>query len=273
MRLAEWEFRVPLSGDPFVNVTPFFYPTVNASGAAVLRHHGGQPEFLAQEACRYRLSGFRPGGVLGLRHPVRPAVFVRGLLAEATLGRAAGARGGGHQLRRAGHSQLAHPPHRPGGHGASARRCAHLCGPQRLHDPGGTPGAGMVEAPDRQVPHVPAGRVDRTGHPAVVGRPIRQGPRLEPGPAHHDRGPGGRHEHPHAGRAPAHCRALHSQLARHCRGRAERGRRRRGGEPGTEFPRLGTERLAASSDLSGPEAVRWGQHWVGGRPPEQGRRL
>lgn len=49
LRLFEFQHHVPMSGDPFVNVTPFFYRTADANGVPVFRHHGGKPEFLANK--------------------------------------------------------------------------------------------------------------------------------------------------------------------------------------------------------------------------------
>lgn len=90
LRLAAWEFRVPLSGDPFVNVTPFFYRTVDAKGVPVLRHHGGQPEFLATKPAQgFRVFVLGESSVYGIPYERRysfPA-FLQQRLASALPGR------------------------------------------------------------------------------------------------------------------------------------------------------------------------------------------
>jgi lysophospholipase L1-like esterase len=55
LRFVEWRHHVPLSGDPFVNVTPFFFRAVDEQGVPVFRHHGGRPQFLATKPA----NGFR----------------------------------------------------------------------------------------------------------------------------------------------------------------------------------------------------------------------
>jgi lysophospholipase L1-like esterase len=91
LRLAEWQFRVPLSGDPFVNVTPFFYRTVDAKGVPVFRHHGGQPEFLATKPAQgFRVFVLGESSVYGIPYEPRysfPA-FLQKRLTSALPGRA-----------------------------------------------------------------------------------------------------------------------------------------------------------------------------------------
>jgi lysophospholipase L1-like esterase len=90
LRLAGWQFHVPLSGDPFVNVTPFFYRTVDAKGVPVVRHHGGQPEFLAKKPGNgFRVFVLGESSVYGI--PYEPqysfAAFLQRRLSAALPGR------------------------------------------------------------------------------------------------------------------------------------------------------------------------------------------
>jgi lysophospholipase L1-like esterase len=90
LRFAEWDFPVPLGGDPFVNVTPFFYRTVDAKGVAVFRHHGGQPEFLATKPAQgFRVFVLGESSVYGIPYEPRYsfAAFLQKRLTSALPGR------------------------------------------------------------------------------------------------------------------------------------------------------------------------------------------
>lgn len=86
LRFFEWRHHVPLSGDPFVNVTPFFFRAVDEQGVPVYRHHGGKPQFrVTKPANGFRIFVLGESSVYGI--PYNPeysfASFLEQRLAAA----------------------------------------------------------------------------------------------------------------------------------------------------------------------------------------------
>jgi lysophospholipase L1-like esterase len=86
LRWFDFRRHVPLSGDPFVNVTPFFFRATDASGVPVFRHYGWQLQFLATKPPNgFRVFVLGESSVYGIPYepPYSFAAFLQKRLAAA----------------------------------------------------------------------------------------------------------------------------------------------------------------------------------------------